>query len=768
SGETLRALIKREGQLPFNEAVRITREVAAALEYAHKRGVVHRDVKPENIMLTADGDVLLTDFGIARAFPGDGDVWQSSDGSALTESGFAVGTPAYMSPEQASGKRSIDARTDVYSLAAVAYEMLAGEPPFIAATPQAMIAKMLVTTAPSVRIVRPNVPNGVDTALRRALAQLPGDRFPSAAEFAAALKDGPAVDDVPASRLTRLAPWVAAVLAVAVLAAAYAWQTRARAIAGPPMVAVLPFDNLGDSADAYFAEGMTDEVRGKLASLHGLRVIASGSSDQYRHTTKSQQAIARELGVQYLLVGHVRWQRGGTGHDHVRVDPELVQLVGTQPTLAWKQDFDADLSDVFTVQTEIATQVASQLQVTLGQTERAVITERPTQNLDAYDQFLRGKAYAAGGNDVGAQRRAAEAFAQAVRLDPHFALAWAALSVSHSTLYGMQNAAKPDGDSAQAAAARAIALSPRLPDAHTAMTYYYTTVRRDFARALAEVELARARDPNNADLLDQQGYTEGHLNRWNLAIAHLDTATRINPRDDNARGDLGLAQLYVRHYDDARWSLDRALTFNPANLTVIEWRVLVSLANGNLADARRVTREALAHVDTTTLVAYLASVRDMGWVLDTTQQRALRRLSPAAFDNDRATWGLALAESYAVGSDSARARAYADSACAAYRTLLRATPDDPELHAHYGVSLALAGKATDAVREGERATAILPVNTDARDGVYIQHQLARIYVLTGHTAEARTILQPLLREPGYLSERWLQIDPEFTSVVKNP
>jgi serine/threonine-protein kinase len=767
AGQTLRELIRREGQLPFEEAVRITREIAAALEYAHKRGVVHRDVKPENIMLTAEGDVLLADFGVARAMASS-DAWQSAGigSGALTESGFAVGTPAYMSPEQAAGNRSIDGRTDVYSLAAVTYEMLAGEPPFIAATPQAMIAKMLVTTAPSVRIVRPSVPAGIDVALRRALKQLPGDRFPSAAEFAAALETGRTIEDEPPppSRFARFGPWVAAAVAVLALGGTYAWRSRMHADAGLPMVAVLPFDNLGDSADAYFADGMTDEVRGKLAGLHGLRVIASSSSDRYRHTTKSQETIARELGVQYLLVGHVHWQRGAPGHDHVRVDPELVQLVGSQPTLAWKQDFDADLSDVFAVQAEIATRVASELQVTLGTSEKAALTERPTQNLDAYDQYLRGKAYAAGGNDIGAQRRAAAAFAEAVKLDPSFALAWSALAVSHSTIYGMQNSAKADGDSAERDAARAIALRPRLPEAHAAMSYYYTTVRRDFGRALDEVLLARTRDPNNADLLDQQAYAEGHLGRWETAIARLDTAVRLDPRDDNNVSDLGLAQLYTRRYDDALANLNRSVALNPTNLTAVQWRVLVSLAEGKFADAQRVVRDALVHNDTTAVVAYMASVRDLAWVLDSGQQRVLRRLSPAAFDDDRAVWGLALAESYAGTGDTTRARAYADSAAVAYRALLAAAPSDPELHAHYGVTLAILGRSAEAIHEGEQAAALLPVSVDARDGIYVQHQLARIYMRTGHADKALAIIRRLLNEPGYLSPRWLEIDPEFAAL----
>ena len=428
-GESLRGRLQRERQLPVEDALRVVTEAARALDYAHQHGVVHRDIKPENILLTRDGTTMVADFGIARALGGD-------DG--LTQTGLAIGTPAYMSPEQAAGDTALDARTDLYSLAAVLYEMLAGEAPWTGPTAQAIAAKRLSQPAPSVRAVRPTVPVAVDDAIRRALAPVAADRFASVAQFAQALHptvSGAATVAAPVTTpaasmprrrqlpVTALALIAGLLIGLGVL---FAWRRSHPGTAeegGPKRVAVLPFENLGDSSQAYFADGVGDEVRGKLSNVAGLAVIARASSNQYRHSTKTPQQIARELGADYLLTATVRWEKHADGTSRVRVSPELVRVEpGAAPTTKWQQGFDAPLTDVFQVQADIATRVAEALGVALGAGERERFSERPTQNLAAYDAFLRGEE-AVGGNttmDPVALRRARDYYEQAVGLDSAF------------------------------------------------------------------------------------------------------------------------------------------------------------------------------------------------------------------------------------------------------------------------------------------------------------------------------------------------------------
>src|SRR4029077_8779229 len=361
-GESLRARLTRERQLPVEDALRIAREAALALAYAHEHGVIHRDIKPENILLTRDGSTLVADFGIARAFGGGND--------QLTETGMAVGTPAYMSPEQAAGERTLDARTDVYSLGVVLYEMLAGEPPFTGATAQVILARRFNEAPRSLRSVRETIPDPIDQAVQKALAKAPADRFTTAAQLAQALTlnvttptatativppiasslPPPSPSGSPARGARRRFPVGLATLGVGFLlglGVLFAWRRTHRGgeAVGPKHLAVLPFENVGDSADAYFADGMTDELRGKLAAVPGLEVVAGRSSNEYRQTTKSLPDIARDLGVEYVLVGKIRWEKG-QGASRVRVSPELIRVVpGAAPSTKWAEPFDASLTD---------------------------------------------------------------------------------------------------------------------------------------------------------------------------------------------------------------------------------------------------------------------------------------------------------------------------------------------------------------------------------------------------------------------------------------
>src|SRR5579883_831291 len=781
-GDTLRDRLRREHQLAMADALRLATEIADALEYAHTHGVLHRDIKPENILLSA-GHALVADFGVARSVTGESSTRTGASGS-LTGAGTIVGTPTYMSPEQASGDRTLDARSDVYSLAAVLYEMLAGEPPFSGPSPQAIIAKLMTSPAPSVRRVRPSVPEPIDAVLRQALAPVPSDRFPTAAEFARALdaarqasvatpalRPAASAADPTAHGRRRALPTGAVLLILGFLIGAgalFAWRARTgEAGSGSPVrLAVLPFENLGDYADAYFADGVTDAVRDKLATLPTLQVIARASSEQYRRTQKPPQVIGRELGAQYLLTATVRWEKTAGGSSRVQVRPELVDA--TTAAEKWGQPFDASLTDVFAVQSDIAGKVAQALGVALNPGTRQAMADRPTRNLDAYDAYLRGQAIEGkAGVDVGSLRRATESYAQAVQLDSGFALAWAALSFAHATAFHTAAPMAADSAASLTAATRALALGPELPEAHAAMGAYDDFVLQDPGRALAEYDAGLRVTPHNALLLSQAGHAERELDRWDAAVAHYTEAAQLDPREARPAWELCRTLLWLRRLPEARAAADRALTVSPGNLPAVDFRAMVSLAAGDLAGAQAVFRAAREDADPRAIDAFVATYYDIAWALDSADQQVLLGLDPSAYGGDRAQWVFVRAELYWLRGDRGHARAYADSARAAYDVQLRSEPRDVEGRVFDGLALAMLGRRADALRN------VAEVRQSAMwahgfDGPYIQHQVARIYLILGEPDRALDVLEGLLRVPYYLTPAWLAIDPTFAPLRGNP
>jgi len=786
-GESLRDRLRREGQLPVADAVRITREAALALDFAHRRGAIHRDIKPENILLT-DGQALVADFGIARAI-GGGD-------ERLTETGLTLGTPAYMSPEQAAGDKGVDARTDVYSLGLVLYEMLAGETPFAAPTAQAMIARRMLEAPKPLTELRETVPEGVAAAVTRALAKAPADRFATAAEFARALEEGSvrtaaptatvaptatggAAPTVPPSRPAAVPPHRRSAVLIGIgfilgLGVLFGWLRSHREVepAGPGttrLLAVLPFENLGDSTDEYFADGITDEVRGKLATLSGLKVIASTSARQYKGSTKTPEQIAQELGVHYLLVGKIRWEKRADGQSRVRVSPELVQVTpGSAATTRWQQPFDASLTDVFQVQADIAGRVAQALDLALGDSTRQDLAARPTRSLAAYDAYLKGLEIYNSTADPARLRQAVSFFEQAVALDTAYAPAWARLSQATSFIKLVGAPAPGLVERSRFAAERALALAPDRPEGRLAMGDYLRRVKLDYAGAIEQYGQGERQSPSNAELLRGIGQAEQTLGRWDASLDHLRQAQRLDPRSAGAAQALTQNLLWTRRYDEALVSADRWIGVAPGNLLAYETKAMILVSRGDLAAARAIVEKPPAAFPVTRFVAYLATYYEMYWLLSQEQRDLLLRLPPSEFDDDRASWGLSLAGVAAIRGDERIARAYGDSARIALEEQLRDAPEDGQLHCLYGVALAYAGRKADAIREGQRGVASRPISADAFSGPYFQHQLARIYILVGEPEKAIDQLEPLLGMPYYLSPTWLRADPTFDPLRKNP
>jgi tetratricopeptide (TPR) repeat protein len=452
------------------------------------------------------------------------------------------------------------------------------------------------------------------------------------------------------------------------------------------------------------------------------------------------------------------------------VTPELVDAgPGHVPRTRWQEPFEGSLTDVFQVQADIATKVAAALGVALGDSAQRELAAKPTTNLAAYDAFLKGETASQdlAAVDPPSLRSAIVFYLQAVALDSTFVPAWAQLARAQAILYG--NSAPTPELAAQAhhATERAQLLGPGRPEGQLALCVYDRQVQIDNRQALAACESGLKLAPNNIDLLSNAAAAQASLGDWEASLQPLTRAATLDPRSPSVARRLAGTFLYLRRYPDAQTAIDRALALAPTNLYSIELKAMVALAQGDLAGARAVLRAGLAATDAGSLLAFFGAYDDLYWVLDDAQQQQLLTLPVSAFDNDLGNWALVRAETHALRGDQAAARVYADSAQRAYETQLRATPDDGQRHALRGLMLAYLGRKGEAVQEGERAVMLWPISRDAFQGAYIQHQLARIYLVVGEREKALDQLEPLLKIPYLLSPAWLRIDPNFAPLKGN-
>ncbi len=545
-GETLRARLERERQLPLDVALRIAVEAARALEFAHQHGVLHRDVKPENLLLTTDGSTMVADFGIARPW---------GEMSKLTQSGVVVGTPAYMSPEQAAGERALDARTDIYALGCVLYEMLAGEMPYSGPNAQAVLARRLSEPAPSLRTTR-DLPVAVERTVARALARTPADRYASAAEFARALQSV----EAPARPILQRGRWLAAavvVLLLAGVAAAIRFRAGAKGPAVPVSAAVLPFADLSEGKDQeYFSDGLTDELITALSRVEGISVAARTSSFQFKNRQVDVSEIGRQLHVGAILEGSVR--RSG---NRVRITAQLVSTRNGYQL--WADAYDRELKDVFGVQEDIARSIIAALQVKLGARGNRALRARPTTDIEAYDLYLKGR-FAWNQRTRSGMQLAVSYLEQAVARDSQFALAWAALADAYLLAIPYAGTSQEvDWPKAKAVAARALAIDSTLGEAYTALAYGTMIYDWDWATAEANFRRAIAVDPTYptghqwyGDFLWSQG-------RLREALDQMRDALRLDPLSLIIGAEVGQTFYLQRQYDSAEAQLRTTLQLDP-------------------------------------------------------------------------------------------------------------------------------------------------------------------------------------------------------------
>jgi serine/threonine-protein kinase len=546
-GESLRDRLSREKQLSLDHALQVARDVADALGYAHEHGVIHRDVKPENVLLES-GHAVVTDFGIARAI-------SEAGGDKLTETGIAVGTPTYMSPEHAAGSSDLDQRSDVYSLACVVYEMLAGEAPFTGPTADVVLRKHITAEPPSLAANRPDLPVNVASALQRGLAKTPADRYGAALQL---------IEDLTQTTATAPRRLRAAVLGVGVALALVAggWLvTRALSLGGsgvsdPPRLVVLPFENLGSPEDEYFADGIADEVRARLTRLSGITVIASQSALLYKNTTKTPQQIGDELDIDYILNATVSWQRTPGTPSRIRLRPQLISASDAENV--WADVYDEALTEVFAVQTAIAERVVEAMGVALGRGERRSLEAVPTANIEAYNLYLQGRFLLNQGGD--GIRKALEVFERAIALDSTYALAHAGIADVYAVIATFGDLPPHEAfPRAEAAARRAFQLDSSLAEPRSTLAGVAGFYDWDWKAAAREYRRLHELYPNYASGAHPQFlyYVE---ERREEAIAEATRGVERDPLNPIAASSLGLLLIMDGQYPQAdtllRSSLD--------------------------------------------------------------------------------------------------------------------------------------------------------------------------------------------------------------------
>jgi TolB-like protein/tetratricopeptide (TPR) repeat protein len=524
----------------------------------------------------------------------------------------------------------------------------------------------------------------------------------------------------------------------------------------------MPFDNQGAAEDQYLADGISDEVRGKLTSVSALSVIASTSTDPYRDSKKSPEAIARELGADYILIGKVRWATGDDGKRRIQVTPELIN--GKTGAVSWQQPFDADVADVFSVQTTIATRVADALGAVLGVTEKQDLEARPTANAAAYELYLKGRAIRS--NAAADQRRAAGFFEQAVALDSTFQDAWAWLSFALARVYGNGTRDPAVGRRTKETADIAVRLDSTKAIGHQAMASYYRTVEPDANKAYLEVQSALRASPNDAGILASSAGLLRQMGRLQEALTVAQRARDLDPRSINTLFTLQAILTLMHRGPEAQQVGVQLIALDPTNPTQVQANATAWLLDGKLDQAKATVEAALDTIPEPDLVAYFAGYNEMSWLLTEPQQQLLFRLTPAAFDNDRAWWGQSLGTAAWVRGDRTRARAYADSGFAAATEQLNANPTDLSLQVLRGVMLAYMGRKAEAVAAADKVLAA--IGPSDLGHYYEMQQAVRIFLAVGETDRALDNIETLLKAQYQLTPAWLKVDPMFAPLKGNP
>src|SRR5262245_5056571 len=763
------------------ECVRLMAKVARAVQYAHEHGVLHRDLKPGNILLDGHGEPFVTDFGLAK--------WLDTR-TDLTRTLTIFGTPGYIAPEQVNAPAAkLTPAADVYSLGAILFDLFTGRPPFLGEHALAVIQQASENPAPKLRSLVPTLDRDLETICARCLEREPQVRYASAGDLAADLErwlEGRPIIARRVSPPVRVWRWakrnrkLAAATVTAFCSASAAallffahYGSPARSgtdlsLAPEKSIAVLPFENLSRDPDsAYFAEGIQDEILTRLSKIADLKVISRTSTQHYKSAPENLSEIAKQLGVAHILEGSV--QKSG---DAVRVNVQLIKA-DTDSHL-WADTFDRKLTDIFSVESDVAKAIADQLGAKLTGREEQIIAAKPTNNPDAYDAYLRGLAYSlktanTNTNVVNARKHLREA----VRLDPKFALAWALLSFVESRGYGTVTL-QPTGalrEEARQAAETALTLQPTLGEAILAKGFYHYACLKDYDTAVRYFEQARQFLPNSSRIPESLAYVTRRQGKWDRSELYFNQAEQLDPRNVSLLTQHALSYKDRRQFPEALRKLEEILNITPDDVDTIVEKGAIAQAEGDLPRAA-------------TLLASVQPAADDTNALETQAYQAILERRPAPIISQLKTilanpdaglgfykGGLRFWLGWAqdVTGDSVAAKESWQQARQELEPFLKEQPENHILLGDLAMTAMSLGDKAAALDYSERAMAALPVDKDAVRGPATIEILARVAANVGEADRAMAALEKLLSIPysgvlgpgAPLTSALLELDPMF-------
>ena len=767
AGGQLDDVIRRE-PIPIRRAVELIAKVARTVHYAHEHGILHRDIKPGNILVDQSGEPHLTDFGLARLVEGD---------STITATLDVLGTPSYMAPEQVGGSNGQPTKaTDVYGLGAVLYQLLTGQPPFAGGTTYETIKLLLEAEPRPLRLLNPKIDRDLSTICLKCLEKDPQRRYPSAVALAEDLehwlKHEP-IQAKPSGFFTHGRKWirrnpsttVLVTLLVAVVAglSTTVWKHKP-AVVIPKSVAVLPFENLSDDPNnAYFANGIQEEILTRLARIDDLKVISRTSTERYHTKPGNLAEIAKQLGVANILEGSVQ-----KATDNVRVN---VQLINAQTdSHLWADTYDRKLTDIFGVESDIARRIAQSLQAKLTGREEQVLVTKPTNNPEAYDAYLHGLSLDTRSITSSNEGNPTDFYERAVQLDPSFAIAWARLSRAHATRYSGGNDAA-EGDAAKRALENAQKLEPNSPDTVLALGNYQYLVLHDYGLAKITFERVSEMLPSNSEVPYALARVARRAGNWGESVSYFEQALSLDPRNVELLTNAAATYIALRQFPAALKLCDRALDIMPNDPSSgsIAQKGVIYQAQGNLKEADKLLKGQSPD-----------NSFNIEWVplrLERNYGEAIRFVQAVlASEGDKASWKLNLALMQRLTGDTAGAEVTAEQARNILEPLYRDKPDDLDLTTRLSRAYALMGEKDLALRLAERAVMLRPRAIDAPLGPRFEENLALIQTMVGENSRAIPILTQLLQTPYFgglyngapITPALLRLDPIWDPLRADP